>query len=105
MQTKPLIAATLISTMLFGNAFAGGGHSSNSQTRSSTDLSSTEISNLEFMREEEKLARDAYLTLDVYWGRRPRFLPISQNRSSNTPAALIISLTDTTLKIPSYMMK
>jgi len=45
-------------------ATAGAGLNVNADTT----LDATEISNLEFMREEEKLARDVYRTLHGVWG-------------------------------------
>ena len=48
-------------------------------------LTQTEIANLQFMREEEKLARDVYLTLDQYWGNQTRvFANIAVSEESHT---------------------
>ena len=48
-------------------------------------LTQTEIANLQFMREEEKLARDVYLTLDQYWGNLTSvFANIAVSEESHT---------------------
>ena len=64
---KALIASSaLICSMAFG-ASAIAAPTGKNELSGST-LSEIEISNLQFMREEEKLARDVYLTLNEYWG-------------------------------------
>ena len=89
MNTKPLLVTTLVGSILFGSAAIAGGPGHN-QSRSNTvdssvSLSATEISNLEFMREEEKLARDVYLTLDGYWGTQTQvFANIAESEQSHT---------------------
>ncbi len=50
-------------------------------------LSQTEINDLLFMREEEKLAHDVYVTLYSEWGRRV-FDKISQSERRHTDAVL-----------------
>lgn len=84
MKTPYLLAATLVGSVLFaGNTLASG--SDAASVASSTELSSIEISNLEFMREEEKLARDVYLTLDGYWGTQsPVFANIAESEQTHT---------------------
>jgi hypothetical protein len=66
-------AAVVVSAIVMGPvaAIAGKrGQESDPQTVDavSTQLTSTEVENLVFMREEEKLARDVYLTLYDAWG-------------------------------------
>jgi len=86
MNAKPLVVATIIGSLLFGGAAMAAGKPANKdRDTSSTELSSTEISNLEFMREEEKLARDVYLTLDGYWGTQTRvFANIAESEQQHT---------------------
>lgn len=92
MKTKTLMTFTLAFFMAFaghalaargGNKGAGGG--GGGAGVSSTGLSSEEIASLQFMREEEKLARDVYLTLDQYWGSQTRvFALIAVSEESHT---------------------
>ena len=86
MNAKPLVVATIIGSLLFGGAAMAAGKPANKDRDTSTsELSSTEISNLEFMREEEKLARDVYLTLDGYWGTQTRvFANIAESEQQHT---------------------
>ena len=49
------------------------------------DVSPGEMNGLVFMREEEKLARDVYLTLHEQWGRRV-FANISKSEQRHTDA-------------------
>ncbi len=67
MTTKSLAIATLIGSVLFGSSAMAGGRPSSTDSNT-TELSDAEVSTLQFMREEEKLARDVYLTLDQSWG-------------------------------------
>lgn len=55
-------------------------------------LNAAEVDDLVFMREEEKLARDVYLTLYEQW-RKPVFSNIShaEQRHMDTLAALVVS--------------
>ena len=55
----------------------GGNNSGNNSTDSSTLLDTTEASHLTFMREEEKLARDVYLTFAGMWPDQPLFYNIA----------------------------
>ena len=67
-----------------GRGGKGGGNSGDTST---SDLTATEIANLQFMREEEKLARDVYLTLDQYWGTQTQvFANIAVSEESHTSA-------------------
>jgi hypothetical protein len=63
---------------LAGRGGAGGGGSSDS-------LSAEEIDYLQYMREEEKLARDSYLTLDDLWGLQV-FANIAVSEQQHTDA-------------------
>ena len=64
-----------------------GGRQANQESSevSSYDLSTTEIEYLTFMREEEKLARDVYLTFFERWGL-PIFENIAASEQSHTNA-------------------
>ena len=64
-----------------------GGRQANQDTTevSAYDLSDTEIEYLTFMREEEKLARDVYLTFFERWGL-PIFENIAASEQSHTNA-------------------
>ncbi|GBO84171.1 DUF2202 domain-containing protein [Marinobacter salsuginis] len=92
MNAKPFITATLIGSMLLAStAFAAGGPRNgygggrSADTASSDDLTTIEVSDLQFMREEEKLARDVYLTMDQYWGDRTQvFAQIALSEESHT---------------------
>jgi len=89
MKKHSIIAATLISSLAFGtSAFAAGGPKSASTTRSTTTttaLTSTETSDLQYMREEEKLARDVYLTMHAQWGDQSTvFSNIAASEESHT---------------------
>jgi hypothetical protein len=64
---KALIASSVLLCSIVLGASAMAAPTGKSKLSSST-LSEAEISNLQFMREEEKLARDVYLTLNEYWG-------------------------------------
>jgi hypothetical protein len=52
-------------------------------------LDAEEIADLQFMREEEKLARDVYTTLDDVWGV-PIFRNISRSEQSHMDAVLAV---------------
>ena len=79
-----LLKSSILTLAILGvsSAYAAGGKNSqttqtsptSSQTQTVSTLSSFETSSLQFMREEEKLARDVYLTLYATWG-----IPIFQN--------------------------
>ena len=67
------LATALFATTLFtaSAASAAGGYGGGMNRQSSQDASSldaTETTNLVYMREEEKLARDVYLTMFDAWG-------------------------------------
>lgn len=81
MKLRPLASAALLSTaFLAGSAFAG-----NRPAPVSDLLSDDEISTIQYMREEEKLARDVYLTLDREWGAQTRvFANIAASEEEHT---------------------
>lgn len=84
MKIPHLFAATLLGSLMFTSSAIAGGNGSGA-VASSTELSSTEIANLQFMREEEKLARDVYLTLDGYWGTQSKvFANIAESEQEHT---------------------
>ncbi|WP_162525032.1 DUF2202 domain-containing protein [Marinobacter sp. BW6] len=92
MNVKPFISAALIGSMFFtGAAIAAGGPRNgdgggrSADTATSEDLTTIEVSDLQFMREEEKLARDVYLTMDQYWGDRTQvFAKIALSEETHT---------------------
>jgi hypothetical protein len=86
MKIRPLVAVTLIGSVLFGSAAMAAGRAASTYT-SSTELSDAEVSSLQFMREEEKLARDVYLTLDQYWGAQTQVfanIAVSEEQHTST---------------------
>lgn len=68
-------------------AMAGGKHSSGKWNKGSqqtvSNISTLEASSLKFMREEEKLARDVYMSLYNVWGT-PVFKNISDSEQTHT---------------------
>lgn len=74
----------------WGNGGNSGSSSSQTVTETSTQLSVFESTSLKFMREEEKLARDVYLTLYERWGV-PIFANIadSEQQHTDTVASLL----------------
>lgn len=90
MKKLPLIAVTLVSSMLIASAAQAGnngyGYGRNGgQQQTTTELSTAESGDLQFMREEEKLARDVYLTMDEYWGdQTPIFANIAMSEEIHT---------------------
>lgn len=82
MKKLPLIATTLASSILLASTAQAGnqdyGYSQVPQPFAT--LGSMASGDLRFMREEEKLARDVYLTLDEYWGdQTPVFASIAMS--------------------------
>lgn len=102
MNTKPFITATLVGSILTGSmALAAGGPAygkqnvtqdpatepASSETISAEDTSLTtlETDDLKYMREEEKLARDVYLTMDQHWGQQTQvFARIALSEEDHT---------------------
>jgi hypothetical protein len=93
MNIKKLMSVAIVTSIFMGGtAMAaggpklddGGGGENLNQTQS-TELTSIETSDLQFMREEEKLARDVYLTLDQQWGEQTQvFARIALSEESHT---------------------
>lgn len=102
MNTKPFIAATFFGSMLASTvalAAGGPGYGKQDTTADSTtetssvetviaddsDLTEIETDDLKFMREEEKLARDVYLTMDQSWGQQTQvFAKIALSEEDHT---------------------
>lgn len=71
MTTPVLLAGALFSGALFAS--------------DSRELSDEEVNTIQFMREEEKLARDVYLTLDQQWGDQTKvFANIAASEEQHT---------------------
>ena len=70
MSSSAASAAVLAATVLGGPvmAMASGQGSSRQSDSTDTSLDATELSDLEYMREEEKLARDVYQSMYDKWG-------------------------------------
>ena|SRR5690606_12633460 len=106
MAIRSLISTALIGAITLTGASAitaapkyGKNRDTSTSVSSTSTISADEYADLQFMREEEKLARDVYLTLDEYWGtRRPASSPISLYRKNNTPQRLISCSTSTMSK-------
>lgn len=79
------IALTLGATACATPTLAQTSVPSAPSTATSNNLSAMEIEGLVFMREEEKLARDVYLTLYAKWGL-PTFQNIAQSEQSHMDA-------------------
>ena len=97
MNVKTLFCATLISSTIVSSAVmaAGAPHQgrqdkADSSTTDpvlevSSELTGTEIDDLRYMREEEKLARDVYITMDQYWGNQTQvFAKIALSEETHT---------------------
>jgi hypothetical protein len=69
-----LFATTLFATSAASAAGGYGGGMSRQATQDASSLDATETENLIYMREEEKLARDVYITLYETWS-----LPVFDN--------------------------
>lgn len=75
MAIKSLVFTALIGAITLTGATAmsaapqyGKSRDTSTTVSSTSTISDEEYADLQFMREEEKLARDVYLTLDGYWG-------------------------------------
>ena len=77
MKKHTLLTALLTTSLVFsGTALAAGGYGhgqgkgkNRMQDQSvQSSITTVESDDMKYMREEEKLARDVYLTLDQYWG-------------------------------------
>ncbi len=87
-----ILKTALLSTALFvsGNAYVMASDttsvsSTDTTIEQTTQLSSLESASLQFMREEEKLARDVYLALYDVWGI-PVFQNIADSEQTHTDA-------------------
>lgn len=83
MKIATVMTAALMGTLLH----AGTAIAAPAKKTSTTSLTADETATLQFMREEEKLARDVYLTLDGYWGAKtPVFASIAASEQKHTDA-------------------
>jgi len=91
MLLKLMVIIGLLSLLALGTYAPSPAAAQTHGSIPTAQLSDAEIENLLFMREEEKLARDVYLTLSQSWG-----LPIFQNiaRSETTHMAALKTLID-----------
>ena len=72
-----------------GNGYGQGGSGQGTPITPSGELSEVEIEALLYMREEEKLARDVYLTLHEEWGT-PIFSNIANSEQAHMDAVLYL---------------
>jgi len=80
MKSKFLTIPVLLAGALFGSPVFASEPDSDLQV-----LSEEEVSTIQFMREEEKLARDVYLTLDWEWGDQTDvFANIAESEEEHT---------------------
>ncbi|WP_417518340.1 DUF2202 domain-containing protein [Marinobacter sp.] len=91
MKIRPLMSAAVIASLFVGGmAMAAGGPKHGGAGKGlnqvqSTELTDIETSDLQYMREEEKLARDVYLTLDQHWGSQTQvFARIAVSEETHT---------------------
>lgn len=86
MNTKALITTLLTGALLFTNTAIGKGHGNGpGHNDGSSTVDAIEESDLLYMREEEKLARDVYRTLNGYWGEETRvFANIAESEQAHT---------------------
>lgn len=78
MATSTRFVLLALASAFTSGACSGGGSASDS-------LSDDEIADLQYMREEEKLARDVYLTLDSQWALQV-FSNIASSEQTHTDA-------------------
>lgn len=91
MKAKHLVAATLIGSLIAASAAMAAPRAKTTSTTTTT-LVASEIAMLQFMREEEKLARDVYRTLDQYWGTQTAVfanIAVSEQQHTDTIDALL----------------
>jgi hypothetical protein len=94
MAIKSLISTALIGAITLTGASAitaapkyGKNRDTSTSVSSTSTISADEYADLQFMREEEKLARDVYLTLDEYWGTKTRVfanIAVSEEQHTST---------------------
>lgn len=100
MKSKNLIASLSVATLLLLTTASHAEKFKNKRVANNNisisaevteQLSSEEVDKLLFMREEEKLARDVYLTLHEKW-KNPVFIRISRSEQAHMDAmALLLS--------------
>lgn len=81
------VATVLLTAVMPRSMYAGERNREGAKTASATLLTAAETKGLLFMREEEKLARDVYLTLHELWGSRV-FSNIAQSEQRHMEAML-----------------
>ena len=79
------IKGTAAYTLLASTMLASNNAMADESEQESSDPSEDEIKHLEYMREEEKLARDVYLTMYETWGL-PVFARIAESEQVHTDA-------------------
>ena len=72
----PLTMSLIIGLATVAPSLAAGGNGGQNQRIHTPALSAQDSAELTYMREEEKLARDVYLTLSDYWYARSGNLPV-----------------------------
>jgi len=80
---RPLTSALLATSLLAATLPASAGNRGLQDTTDATTLDAEETGDLVFMREEEKLARDVYITLFQTWGLAV-FDNISESEETHT---------------------
>ncbi len=98
-DTSPVVASVETTTMALGSQQGGGyGHRGGNGTAmadpamnlpAAGEVDEQEIADLLWMREEEKLARDVYLTLGEMWDL-PVFTQISQSEQHHMDSVLVL---------------
>lgn len=79
-------AYALLAATMLGSHAASAASPGSADTKPGADaVSDEEIAHLEYVREEEKLARDVYLTLYDYWGLNV-FSQIAESEQTHTDA-------------------
>ncbi|AOY88024.1 hypothetical protein BKP64_07490 [Marinobacter salinus] len=85
MKTNSFINGLIISSIFISSSALAAGGQGHESSSASSELTTTETDDLQFMREEEKLARDVYLTLDQYWGDQTQvFAQIALSEETHT---------------------
>jgi hypothetical protein len=74
MKTVKRVTTTLLAVVVLGTPLAALSGKGMGQQMASAPVDADEIADLEYMREEEKLARDVYVTMYGLWG-----LPVFDN--------------------------
>lgn len=83
MISRPLFAIALITSLSLSQLAVSQGRMAGKNSTSSVTVD--EAATLQFMREEEKLARDVYLTMNQYWGSKTKvFANIAESEQQHT---------------------